>query len=142
MQERRRIINESVTNRGLLQQNSSAFVVFCGGVGCGGRGPRAPPKSTHIRRRDTWVPPYKGISLHRVGRRGEGAPPNGKRGRLRARVFRVKREKERNLSKIRVPRRYSSVHSSVSSATNHTGISMAVTRLRGVMFPVKRHTKV
>ena len=70
------------------------------------------------------------------------APPNEKRGRLRARVFRVKREKGRNLSKIRVPRRYSSVHSSVSSATNHTGVSMAVTRLRGVMFPVKRHTKV
>ena len=95
-----------------------------------------------VLRRDTWVPPYKGISLHRVGRRGEGTLPNEKRGRLRVRVFRVKREKERNLSKIRVPRRYSSVHSSVSSATNHTGVSMAVTRLRGVMFPVKRHTKV
>ncbi len=38
MQERRRIINGSVTNRGLLRQNSSGFVVFCGGFGCGGRG--------------------------------------------------------------------------------------------------------
>ena len=34
MQERRRIINESVTNPVLLRQNSSGFVVFCGGVGC------------------------------------------------------------------------------------------------------------
>ena len=87
-------------------------------------------------------PALQGYILASRRAAGEGAPPNGKRGRLRARVFRVKREKERNLSKIRVPRRYSSVHSSVSSATNHTGISMAVTRLRGVMFPVKRHTKV
>ena len=47
LQERRRIINESVTNPVLLRQNSSGFVVFCGGVGCGGTA-RVPRRNQRI----------------------------------------------------------------------------------------------
>ena len=39
-----------------------------------GRGLRAPPKSTYIPRRDTWVPPYRARRLHGAGR---GVRPDG-----------------------------------------------------------------